>query len=82
MHGHDLCTRCWQRAAIHPRAQAGRAGPCQITALAADHLLCFSLSVHAAGVLEMLATCHGLALLGHELVGDPLDQKLFEATGG
>ncbi|GAB4820540.1 hypothetical protein N2152v2_007586 [Parachlorella kessleri] len=33
------------------------------------------------GVLEMLATCHGLALLGHELVGDPLDQRLFEATG-
>ena len=31
--------------------------------------------------MEMLATCHGLAMLGQELVGDPLDQKLFEATG-
>lgn len=30
---------------------------------------------------ELLATCHGLAQLGHELVGDPLDQRLFEATG-
>lgn len=30
---------------------------------------------------ELLATCHGLAQLGSELVGDPLDQRLFEATG-
>ncbi len=30
---------------------------------------------------ELLATCHGLAQLGHELVGDPLDQRLFESTG-
>ncbi|PRW55974.1 Ca-transporting ATPase [Chlorella sorokiniana] len=30
---------------------------------------------------ELLATCHGLAQLGRELVGDPLDQRLFEATG-
>ena len=31
---------------------------------------------------ELLATCHGLAQLGQELVGDPLDQRLFLATGG
>jgi hypothetical protein len=30
---------------------------------------------------ELLATCHGLAQLGTELVGDPLDQRLFQATG-
>lgn len=29
----------------------------------------------------LLATCHGLAWLGDTLVGDPLDQKLFAATG-
>ncbi|KAI3436891.1 hypothetical protein D9Q98_006299 [Chlorella vulgaris] len=30
---------------------------------------------------ELLATCHGLAQLGPELVGDPLDQRLFQSTG-
>lgn len=34
-----------------------------------------------ASFQELLATCHGLAQLGAELVGDPLDQRLFEATG-
>lgn len=34
-----------------------------------------------AAFQELLATCHGLAQLGPELVGDPLDQRLFEATG-
>lgn len=29
---------------------------------------------------ETLATCHGLAQLNGELVGDPLDQRLFTAT--
>ncbi len=29
---------------------------------------------------EILATCHGLAQLDGELVGDPLDQRLFEST--
>lgn len=28
----------------------------------------------------LLATCHGLARLGSQLVGDPLDQRLFSAT--
>lgn len=32
-------------------------------------------------IVQLLATCHGLAHLGGELVGDPLDQKLFQATG-
>ncbi|WIA28629.1 hypothetical protein OEZ86_011166 [Tetradesmus obliquus] len=31
-------------------------------------------------VPQLLASCHGLALLGDTLVGDPLDQKLFAAT--
>lgn len=30
---------------------------------------------------RLLASCHGLAWLGDILVGDPLDQKLFAATG-
>jgi cation-transporting ATPase 13A3/4/5 len=30
---------------------------------------------------EALATCHGLAQLDGALVGDPLDQRLFAATG-
>jgi cation-transporting ATPase 13A3/4/5 len=32
-------------------------------------------------VPQLLASCHGLAWLGDLLVGDPLDQKLFAATG-
>lgn len=34
-----------------------------------------------AAYQELLATCHGLAQLGPELVGDPLDQRLFQSTG-
>ena len=30
---------------------------------------------------EMLATCHGLAQMGTEIVGDPLDQVMFTSTG-
>lgn len=30
---------------------------------------------------QLLASCHGLSLLDGALVGDPLDQRLFEATG-
>lgn len=33
------------------------------------------------GVPQLLASCHGLAWLGETLVGDPLDQKLFAASG-
>lgn len=29
---------------------------------------------------QLLASCHGLAHMGATLVGDPLDQKLFQAT--
>lgn len=32
-------------------------------------------------VPQLLASCHGLAWLGDTLVGDPLDQKLFAASG-
>ncbi|GIL56505.1 hypothetical protein Vafri_11862 [Volvox africanus] len=31
-------------------------------------------------LVELLASCHGLARMGEALVGDPLDQKLFLAT--
>ena len=30
---------------------------------------------------QLLASCHGLARMGEVLVGDPLDQKLFAASG-
>lgn len=30
---------------------------------------------------EMLATCHGLAQMGTDIVGDPLDQVMFSSTG-
>lgn len=30
---------------------------------------------------QLLASCHGLSLLDGALVGDPLDQRLFQATG-
>lgn len=30
---------------------------------------------------QLLASCHGLARLGDSLVGDPLDQRLFDASG-
>ncbi|KAF5835495.1 hypothetical protein DUNSADRAFT_7279 [Dunaliella salina] len=31
--------------------------------------------------LELFSTCHGLTQLQHQVVGDPLDQRLFEASG-
>eukprot|EP00879_Flechtneria_rotunda_P018825 GHRR01019759.1.p1 GENE.GHRR01019759.1~~GHRR01019759.1.p1 ORF type:complete len:982 (+),score=342.10 GHRR01019759.1:311-3256(+) len=33
------------------------------------------------GIPQLMASCHGLAMLGDTLVGDPLDQKLFAASG-
>jgi cation-transporting ATPase 13A2 len=38
-------------------------------------------SLLPAGLLELMASCHGLARMGDSLVGDPLDQKLYSATG-
>eukprot|EP00200_Dunaliella_tertiolecta_P004519 CAMPEP_0202343544 /NCGR_PEP_ID=MMETSP1126-20121109/3613_1 /ASSEMBLY_ACC=CAM_ASM_000457 /TAXON_ID=3047 /ORGANISM="Dunaliella tertiolecta, Strain CCMP1320" /LENGTH=1592 /DNA_ID=CAMNT_0048934615 /DNA_START=141 /DNA_END=4919 /DNA_ORIENTATION=+ len=32
-------------------------------------------------ILELFSTCHGLTQLQHQVVGDPLDQRLFEASG-
>ncbi len=32
-------------------------------------------------MLYAMATCHSLRLVGNELVGDPLDIKMFEFTG-
>jgi cation-transporting ATPase 13A2 len=40
-----------------------------------------SLASMPESISELLATCHGLARMGEQLVGDPLDQKLFAATG-
>ena len=37
-------------------------------------------SVHEA-VLHTMATCHSLRRVGNELLGDPLDLKMFEFTG-
>jgi len=28
-----------------------------------------------------MATCHSLKLVSHEIIGDPLDAKMFEFTG-
>ena len=32
-------------------------------------------------MMEIMATCHGLAWVQNDMVGDPLEVKLFEATG-
>jgi magnesium-transporting ATPase (P-type) len=31
--------------------------------------------------LEALATCHSITYVNNELIGDPLDVKMFQATG-
>jgi cation-transporting P-type ATPase 13A2 len=31
--------------------------------------------------LEALATCHSITYVKDELIGDPLDVKMFQATG-
>ena len=31
--------------------------------------------------MQCLATCHSITYVGKELIGDPLDVKMFEATG-
>ena len=31
-------------------------------------------------LLTCLATCHSLTLINNELIGDPLDVKMFEST--
>ena len=55
-----------------------------IAAVARGALQALTTSLHELPpqVTQLLATCHGLAQLGQELVGDPLDQRLFLATGG
>jgi len=32
-------------------------------------------------MLESMACCHGLTMVKDELIGDPLDIKMYEATG-
>ena len=32
-------------------------------------------------LLNAMATCHSLTLIGGQVTGDPLDLKMFEATG-
>lgn len=34
----------------------------------------------AEQLLESMATCHGLTIVNDELIGDPLDIKMYEAT--
>ncbi len=38
-------------------------------------------SALSAQVQQLFAACHGLTQLGDAVVGDPLDQRLFEASG-
>ena len=40
-----------------------------------------NVSSYSEEVFEMLATCHGLSKLNGELVGDPLEVRLFETSG-
>lgn len=44
------------------------------------HLLVSSVPQLPLELQQLLASCHGLALMQGGLVGDPLDQRLFEAT--
>ncbi|EFJ40236.1 hypothetical protein VOLCADRAFT_108270 [Volvox carteri f. nagariensis] len=44
------------------------------------HAMVQSVSLLPLQLVELLASCHGLARMGEALVGDPLDQKLFLAT--
>ncbi|KAG2500541.1 hypothetical protein HYH03_001317 [Edaphochlamys debaryana] len=44
------------------------------------HNLVSAVSLLPTSLVELLASCHGLARMGESLVGDPLDQKLFLAT--
>ncbi|PNW86612.1 hypothetical protein CHLRE_02g093700v5 [Chlamydomonas reinhardtii] len=44
------------------------------------HNMVGQISLLPTQLVELLASCHGLARMGESLVGDPLDQKLFVAT--
>ncbi|KAG2425624.1 hypothetical protein HYH02_014997 [Chlamydomonas schloesseri] len=44
------------------------------------HNMVGDMSLLPTQLVELLASCHGLARMGESLVGDPLDQKLFMAT--
>ena len=35
---------------------------------------------HSDPLVAAMATCHSLTILEGEITGDPLDQKMFEAT--
>ena len=53
------------------------------------HFYSFSSTVVAPGdqlsrespLLQCMACCHSLTLIGGEIKGDPLDYRMFEATG-
>ena len=38
-------------------------------------------SLQACPFLYTMTTCHSLAFINGELKGDPMDMKMFEATG-
>lgn len=46
----------------------------------ADDILDIPLSSDKANILHAMATCHSLKLVNGEVVGDPLDAKMFEFT--
>lgn len=47
----------------------------------ADDVHDIPLSSDKANILHAMATCHSLKLVDGEVVGDPLDAKMFEFTG-
>jgi len=47
----------------------------------ADDVVDIPLSPDKANILHAMATCHSLKVVNGEIMGDPLDAKMFEFTG-
>ena len=56
--------------------------PCSDATLASTLVTdCALLTSCDTRLLHAMATCHSLAIINDDVIGDPLDLKMFEATG-